>query len=75
MRDVNRQGPELHKNVMLVVMESMSAEFMESFGNEYALTPNLDRLGKEGLLFTDLYATGTRTVRGLEAVFVHEASK
>lgn len=61
-------GPELHKNVMLVVMESLSAEYMGSFGNEAGLTPNLDRLGREGLLFTNLYATGTRTVRGLEAV-------
>jgi phosphoglycerol transferase MdoB-like AlkP superfamily enzyme len=50
------------------MMESMSAEFMETFGNNQGITPNLDRLGKEGMLFTRLYATGTRTVRGLEAL-------
>lgn len=67
-RIIRSVGPENHKNVMLVVMESMSAEFMETFGNENALTPNLDRLAKEGLFFSNAYATGTRTVRGLEAI-------
>lgn len=67
-RVIRRQGPELHKNVIMVVMESMSAEYMQSFGNTNELTPNLDRLAKEGLFFTNLYATGTRTVRGLEAL-------
>jgi hypothetical protein len=55
-------------NVVVIMMESMSAEFMETFGNNQGITPNLDRLGKEGMLFTRLYATGTRTVRGLEAL-------
>jgi phosphoglycerol transferase MdoB-like AlkP superfamily enzyme len=67
-RRITRPGLEHHKNVMLVVMESMSAEYMESFGSPLGITPNLDSLAKEGLFFTNLYATGTRTVRGLEAV-------
>jgi len=41
---------------------------MGAFGNAKGLTPQLDRLAREGLLFTQLYATGTRTVRGLEAL-------
>ncbi len=67
-RIVKNPKPERHKNVMLVVMESMSADYMGTFGSDAGLTPNLDRLAREGLLFSDLYATGTRTVRGLEAV-------
>ncbi len=55
-------------NVVLVSVESFSAEFMTAFGNTKGLTPNLDRLARDGLLFTQLYATGTRTVRGLEAL-------
>lgn len=55
-------------NVVVVMMESMSAEYMQSFGNKDGLTPNLDRLAAEGMLFTHLYAAGTRTVRGLEAL-------
>lgn len=60
--------PELHKNVILVTIESMSAGFLKEFGNTQNLTPNLDKLAKEGLFFTDMYATGNRTVRGLESV-------
>jgi len=55
-------------NVVVVMMESMSAEYMATFGNTENLTPNLDRLADGGLLFTRLYAAGTRTVRGLEAL-------
>lgn len=56
------------RNVIFVVMESMGAEYMAHFGSDKGLTPNLDRLADEGILFTKAYATGTRTVRGLEAL-------
>ena len=60
--------PPHQPNVVVVMMESLSAEYMNTFGNQLNLTPNLDRLSKEGLFFSRLYATGTRTVRGLEAL-------
>jgi phosphoglycerol transferase MdoB-like AlkP superfamily enzyme len=56
------------RNVVLISVESLSAEDLGAFGNPQGLTPHLDRLAREGLLFTRLYATGTRTVRGLEAL-------
>ncbi len=55
-------------NVVVVMMESLSAEYMQAFGSKDGLTPNLDRLAEEGMSFTRLYAAGTRTVRGLEAL-------
>lgn len=58
------------RNVVLITVESLSAEFLGSFGNRQGLTPRLDRLANEGLLFTQLYATGTRTVRGLDALTI-----
>jgi len=67
-RRIHGAGPEKKLNVVLVSVESLSADFLGSFGNTRGLTPNLDRLAAEGLLFTRLYATGTRTVRGLEAL-------
>lgn len=67
-RLIKKSGPEIHKNVVLVVMESMSADFMGTFGNTNNVTPEMDALSKKGLFFSDLYATGTRTVRGLEAI-------
>jgi phosphoglycerol transferase MdoB-like AlkP superfamily enzyme len=56
------------RNVVLISVESLSAEFLGAYGNAEGLTPNLDRLAGEGLLFTRFFATGTRTVRGLEAL-------
>jgi phosphoglycerol transferase MdoB-like AlkP superfamily enzyme len=67
-RIVKSRSPEKRLNVVLISVESLSADFLGSFGNRQNLTPNLDRLASEGLLFTRLYATGTRTVRGLEAL-------
>ena len=56
------------KNIVMISVESLSAKYLGSFGNTEGLTPRLDALAKQGLLFTQLYATGTRTVRGLEAL-------
>jgi len=67
-RMINNSGPESRMNVVLISVESLSAEFLGSFGNTQNITPQLDSLAKEGLLFTNLYASGTRTVRGLEAL-------
>ena len=67
-RRIQPKGTEQHLNVILVTVESLSANFLGTFGNTRGLTPFLDQLAKESLIFTNLYATGTRTVRGLEAI-------
>jgi len=67
-RRITGAGPEKKLNVILISVESLSADYLGTFGNGNGLTPNLDRLADAGLLFTRLYATGTRTVRGLEAL-------
>ncbi|MEZ7516625.1 LTA synthase family protein [Flavobacterium frigidarium] len=54
-------------NVVIFLQESLGAEYVGSLGG-LPLTPEFDKLTKEGLLFTNLYATGTRSVRGIEAV-------
>jgi phosphoglycerol transferase MdoB-like AlkP superfamily enzyme len=69
-RDIVNAGTELHKNIVLISVESLSAEFLGSFGNTQGITPFLDSLAGQSLLFTNLYATGTRTVRGLEALSI-----
>ena len=55
-------------NIVFILMESMSASFMSRYGNEKNITPFLDSIAKQGLVFNNLYATGNRTVRGMEAV-------
>lgn len=59
---------EIHKNVVLITVESFSADFMKAYGNKKNLTPFLDSLATQSLQFTNIYAVGNRTVRGLEAV-------
>lgn len=55
-------------NIIVVTIESLSASFLQSFGNKKKLTPKIDKLAKESLFFTNVFATGTRTVRGMEAL-------
>ena len=70
--------PTLHKqvataqrerplNLVIVLEESLGATFVESLGG-VPVTPELEKLKKEGWWFEQLYATGTRSVRGIEAV-------
>lgn len=68
LRQIQDVAAEDHKNVVLITIESFSAEFMKAYGNEKKLTPFLDSLADKSLQFTNLYAVGNRTVRGLEAV-------
>jgi phosphoglycerol transferase MdoB-like AlkP superfamily enzyme len=67
-RQISNAGITQKPNVILVTIESFSAEFMKHFGNTQELTPVLDALADSGILFTNMYATGTRTVRGMEAL-------
>ena len=67
-RSVKGRGPEHRWNVILICMESLSASYMTYGGNQEKLTPNLDRLAENSLFFDNLFATGTRTVRGMEAL-------
>jgi phosphoglycerol transferase MdoB-like AlkP superfamily enzyme len=70
--------PTLHKqiaaiqrerplNLVIVLEESLGATFVESLGG-LPVTPELEKLKTEGWWFEQLYATGTRSVRGIEAV-------
>ncbi|CQR71828.1 Sulfatase family protein [Sporomusa ovata] len=65
---VTASDPEKHPNIVVITVESLSADYLGAFGNQQGLTPNLDKLAQESLFFTKVYATGTRTVRGLEAL-------
>jgi phosphoglycerol transferase MdoB-like AlkP superfamily enzyme len=54
-------------NLVIILEESLGATFVESLGG-MAVTPELERLKTQGWWFEQLYATGTRSVRGIEAV-------
>lgn len=64
VRVLNTQRP----NILIVIMESFSANVVGAVGGDSMVTPNLNRLSREGLLFTNMYANSFRTDRGLVAV-------
>lgn len=55
------------KNIVIVLQESQGAQFIGTLGGK-PLSPEFDKLAQQGWLFENLYATGTRSVRGIEAV-------
>lgn len=61
---LNTQRP----NIIFIILESFSTHLMESFGGQPNVAVNLDKLGKEGILFTNFYANSFRTDRGLVSV-------
>lgn len=74
----NKEIPLLHKqksitprekpyNLVIFLQESLGAEYVGHLGG-LPLTPYFDVLSKEGMTFTNIYSTGTRSVRGIEAV-------
>ena len=67
-REIKGQGVEKRLNIVLITVESLSADYLTKFGNTQKITPFMDEWFKEGALFTNFYAVGTRTIRGLEAL-------
>ena len=76
--DLQSESPTMHMqlatrqvarplNLVIILQESLGAEFVGSLGGK-DLTPNLDALANEGIWFEQLYATGTRSARGIEAI-------
>jgi phosphoglycerol transferase MdoB-like AlkP superfamily enzyme len=67
-RQVKSDSPEHKWNVVLVSVESLSGDYLKHFGGKENITPFLDSLIPHSLFFENFYASGTRTVRGLEAL-------
>ena len=65
---ITKGANEIRPNIILIAIESFSSDFLKAFGNAENLTPNYDSLASQSIFFTNLYATGTRTVRGMEAL-------
>jgi phosphoglycerol transferase MdoB-like AlkP superfamily enzyme len=59
---------QLQPNIIFICIESLSGKYLNSLGAVKNITPSLDSLAAQSLFFTNLYATGTRTVRGMEAI-------
>ena len=55
----------IFKNIVLIFMESMSANLMGSFGSDKNLTPFLDSLYHKSLSFSHFYSSGIHTNHGM----------
>ncbi len=54
-----------YKNVVLVIVESLSAERLEYYGNTSELTPFIDSLTQKSLFFPNTYSAGIHTYNGI----------
>lgn len=59
--------PSQKRNVVIIVEESFGARYVQSLSGD-PIAPELEKLKNEGWWFERLYATGHRSVRGLEAI-------
>ncbi len=56
-------------NVVLIILESWSADLVGALGDSLNITPNFDKLANEGILFTNLYSSGNRSQQGMASIF------
>jgi len=56
-------------NVVLIILESWSADLIESLGGEPGITPEFGKLVSGGILFDSIYASGSRSEQGMASIF------
>ncbi len=70
VRAVKTQGPAKPLNVLVVLLESWTPRYIDVYGqNGYGVTPYFDQLARQGVLFTNAYAVGVRSIFGIGASF------
>jgi phosphoglycerol transferase MdoB-like AlkP superfamily enzyme len=55
-------------NIVYIILESFTSDVVEHFGGEKDVCPNLNRMAQEGVSFTNIYASGDRTDKGMIAI-------
>ena len=55
-------------NIYIIILESFSSHIMKTLGGKDGIAVNLDKLGQEGILFTNFYANSFRTDRGIVSI-------
>jgi len=66
-RHIDVDTIEGRRNVVVILMESMSASLLQTFGQQQPLTPTLDSLYRCSLAFTRFYSAGIHTNHGITA--------
>ncbi|MEO6683095.1 MAG: sulfatase-like hydrolase/transferase [Ginsengibacter sp.] len=55
-------------NIIFIILESFTAKFIGHLGGVQGVTPQLDKIAREGLAFTNIYASGDRSEKGQIAI-------
>ena len=55
-------------DIIIIVLESFSGYLIGPLGGDSLVTPNINRYAREGILFSNFYASGTRTDKALPAI-------
>jgi len=56
-------------NIVILILESWSADLIESLGGEPGITPEFRKLEKEGILFDRMLSSGSRSEQGMASIF------
>ena len=65
LRETNSENIQSKFNVVIILMESFAGKYVGSLGNNKNVTPEFDKLSKEGVLYSKMFSTGSRTNRGM----------
>ena len=64
-----QSGMSPKKNVVMIMIESLSSKYIDYLsGQNYGVTPNIDRFARNGLVFENFFANGQRSVDGAQSI-------
>lgn len=64
-KEIKKEGEEKKYNVVIILLESFTAEYIGELGSDLDISPYFDQLSKNGALFTNFYSAGQRTNSGI----------
>ena len=70
VRSIKTQKPLQKRNIVVILLESWTPRYIDAYGNHpYGVTPYFDALARQGVMFTNAYAVGVRSIFGIGASF------
>ncbi len=69
-RRVSLTGGDPPPNVLLIVLESVPAEYLQPYGGSYPVTPTLEMLRSDAAIFENIYAHAPSTTSSLTSLFL-----
>jgi len=67
-KSMNNNGTLMGRNVVLIILESLTKEYVGGLNDSAGYTPFIDSLLKESYVFTNAYANGQRSIESLPCI-------